>query len=386
MKEIRPGVWALRVYVGRNAHGAPVQRRRLVDSGKGKAGAGVREARTVLAKMHTEVQENGGTKRVTTKGLTVAKLLDRYIGHCEQQDKSPTTVREYRRIAEKTLVPRFGNIKVDDLDQDHLDALYADLKHNGLKATSIRRVHALMSAAIRFGQKKKIVKQNVATLASPPPVATVEIEAPTVAQVRLIIAAAEAKGDQSLATIVTVAALTGARRGELCALRWSDIDFTAAALTISQSVYRTADAEWSLKDPKSHQKRQISLDPVTLEALRRHRAMADALAADLELDLPETGFIFSESPLGSEPLVPDVVTQRYAKVAKSLGIRSHFHTLRHFHATQSIAGGFDAVTVGQRLGHSNPTVTLKFYAHALEQRDRDLAAAMGAELSLSTGA
>jgi integrase len=386
MREIRPGVWALRVYVGRNAVGAPVQRRRLVDSGKRKAGAGVRQARAELAKMRTEVQENGGTKRVTTTSYTVAKLLDRYIGHCEQQDKSPTTVREYRRIAEKTLVPRFGNVKVDDLDQDHLDALYAELKRKGLKATSIRRVHALMSAAIQFGQKKKIVKHNVAMLASPPPVGTAEIEAPTVAQVRSIIAAAEAKGDPNLATIVTVAALTGARRGELCALRWSDIDFTSAALTISRSVYRTADAEWLLKDPKSHQKRRISLDPVAMEALRRHRGSADALAANLELELPETAFIFSESPQGREPLVPDVVTQRYAKVAKALGIRSHFHTLRHFHATQSIAGGFDVVTVGQRLGHSNPTVTLKFYAHATEQKDRDLAAATGEEISLGTGA
>jgi len=356
-----------------------------VDSGTGKVGAGVREARTELAKMRTEVQEDGGTKRtVAASDYTVAKLLDRYVIHCEQQDRSPTTVREYRRLADKVLVPKLGTVKLADLDQDHLDALYAELRRKGLKATSIRRVHALMSASLRFGQKKQILKYNVAAFASPPPVRKNEVEAPTVEQVQTLIDAAEAKGDRSLATFIAVAAFTGARRGELCALRWSDID--GATLTIQQSVYRTADAEWLLKNPKTHQKRRIGLDPVAIEALRRHREAARALADSLGLDLPADAFIFSHSPQGSTPMVPDQVTQRYANLANAAGIDTHLHALRHFMATQAIADGFDPVTVGQRLGHADPSTTLRVYAHAIEQRDRDLAAAMGAKLTLRTDA
>ena len=171
MKEVRPGVWALRVYVGRSKSGAPIQKRRQVDSGTGKSGAGVREARTELAKMRTEVQEDGGTKRVTaTTGYTVAKLLDRYIANCEQRDLAPRTVQEYRRLATKVIGPCLGKIRLADLDQDHIDALYGELKDRGLKATSIRRVHTLMSAAVKWAQKRKIVKHNVVTFASPPPV------------------------------------------------------------------------------------------------------------------------------------------------------------------------------------------------------------------------
>jgi integrase len=76
-------------------------------------------------------------------------------------------------------------------------------------------------------------------------------------------------------------------QGELCALRWSDVDFTTKTLTIVQSVYRTAHGEWALKDPKTHQQRHISLDPITIEALRRHRAEAEALADHLELNPPD---------------------------------------------------------------------------------------------------
>ena len=209
-----------------------------------------------------------------------------------------------------------------------------------------------------------------------------QVEAPTVEQVRDIIKAAEEK-DPTLATLIRLAALTGGRRGELCALRWSDIDFDAGTLTISRSIYRTADGGWAEKGTKTHQARPMRFDPVAVEALRGHRTTVEARASDLQLEIPQDAFVFSDSPTGSEPLHPMLVTQRAAKVAKAAGVPTHFHTLRHFHATQAIAGGFDPVTVGQRLGHANPAITLRVYAHAVEERDRDLAAAMGEQLALS---
>ena len=89
-----------------------------------------------------------------------------------------------------------------------------------------------------------------------------------------IITAAEAKGDEVLACIVVVAACTGARRGELCALRWSDVDFAERTLTIAQRVYREQSGEWLLKDPKTHQKRRLSMDDMSLTALRSRRDAA----------------------------------------------------------------------------------------------------------------
>ncbi len=335
--------------------------------------------------MKAEVQEDGGTKRtMVPSGFTVAKLLDRYIAHCEVQGRSPTTLHEYRRLAETVLKPRFGTMRLDALDQDHLDALYADLRSKGLSGGSIRHVHSLMSSSLRHGQKKKLVRHNVASLASPPSAVHEEAWAPTPDEVQAVIATAKAT-NPAFATLVVLAALTGARRGELCALRWSDID--GDTLTIAWSVYTTSSGGWALKVPKTRQKRRIGLDPVVMEALRRHRDAVDALADSLELDVPPDAFVFSDSPQGIEPLRPGLVTERYARVAKSVGLSStRFHALRHFHATRAIAKGHNPVTVSQRLGHSDPSMTLRIYSHAIEQRDRDLAADMGAELSLGTGA
>jgi integrase len=391
MKEVRPGVWHLRVFVGRDTNGNPVQKSKTVDSGTGKVGAGVREARAARVLMKAEVEENGGTRRtVASSGLTVAKLLDRYIAHCETQDRSPTTVQEYRRLADKVLVPRFGPMKVDRLEHEDLDAFYAELKARGLSANYIRRIHSLMSSSLRFGQKKRLVRanHNPAGLASPPPKVLDEVVAPTVTEVQEVITAAETI-NPAFGTMVVLAALTGARRGELCALRWSDVDMVTGTLTIGASVYEKNNAvgpRLGIKETKTRQKRRVALDVVATEALRRHKMAVKTLADRLGLDVPEDGFIFSDSPQGTEPWRPGIVTERYAKVAGKVGANTRFHTLRHFMATDAISDGNDIVTVSKRLGHSDPSMTLRTYAHALAQRDRDLAAQQGQKFSLGTGA
>ena len=165
----------------------------------------------------------------------------------------------------------------------------------------------------------------------------------------------------------------------MCGLRWSDVE--GHTLTIARSVYEAGDGGLGVKEPKTRQKRRLSLDPVTIKALGRHRCAVDALAESLNLSVPPDAYIFSISPQGTQPLRPGLVTERYARVAKSVGANTaRFHALRHFHASRSIANGHDIVTVSKRLGHSDPSMTLRIYAHAIEERDRDLAAAMGAEL------
>jgi integrase len=78
-----------------------------------------------------------------------------------------------------------------------------------------------------------------------------------------------------------------------------------------------------------------------LEALRRHRSAVDALADSLDLEVLPEGFVFSRSPVGAEPIRPDVVTKFMTRVAKKAGVGTHLHALRHFSATQGIAAGYD---------------------------------------------
>jgi integrase len=208
-----------------------------------------------------------------------------------------------------------------------------------------------------------------------------EIAAPSPDEVQRIIEAAEAT-EPALAGLLLLAALTGARRGELCALRWSDVDWQAGTLRVARSIYEAAGGGWGEKDTKTHQVRRIGLDELGLEILRRHRAQVDALASELGVTLAPDAFVFSRSPAGLEPIRPDVVSKFTKRVAVKAGVDTHLHSLRHFSATQAIAAGFDAVTVSTRLGHADPSITLRVYSHAVEQRDRELAASLGRTLAL----
>jgi len=375
--EVSPGVWRLRVYVGRNANGSPVQRSKTLHAPERKAGAGIRLADRELAKMIVEATKGSAA----TGAETVGELLDLFLDHASAQGRSPTTLREYRRIADTVLRPELGRIKLSKLTARNLDALYAKLTAKGNKATTVRRVHALIGAALHQAERWDLVDRNISLRATPPAVHVAEVVAPGPDEVRRILEVAEAI-EPALASLLLLAALTGARRGELCALRWSDVDWQGGTLRIARSIYDKAGGGWGEKGTKSHQVRRIGLDDFGLEVLRRHRAQVDALADELGVTVVDDAFLFSRSPAGLEPIRPDVLTKFTLRVAAKAGVDTHLHALRHFSATQAIGGGFDAATVAARLGHADPSITLRVYSHALEQRDRELAASLGKTLAL----
>lgn len=368
------------MYAGRRPNGTPLQITKTVHADQRRKGAGQRLADRELAKMVAEV-ESGRSKPGTE---TVANLLDMWLNHCESIGHSPTTMKKYRQLAESLIRPELGHLRLSRLTARHLDQLYSRMTAKGNKPLTVRRLHTVMSAMLSQAERWDMVSSNVARRARPPVVHTEQVEAPDVEQVRMIIAEADKK-DPTIATLLFLAALTGARRGELCALRWSDLDWDAGTLTIARSVYELPGGVWGEKSTKKHQVRRLSLDEVGLEVLRRHRHVIQELAAHLELEVRPNAFMFSRSPVGSEPIRPEVLTKSMASIAKRLGITTHLHALRHFSATELIAQGHDVRTVAGRLGHADPSITLRVYSHVLPERDREAAAALGRRLALPKG-
>jgi integrase len=112
----------------------------------------------------------------------------------------------------------WGRCRLSRLTARHLDQLYAKMTAKGNKPLTVRRLHTILSAMLSQGERWKMVDLNVAHKARPPTVHTEQVEAPDIEQVRALIAQAE-QVDPVLAALLFVGALTGARRGELCALR-----------------------------------------------------------------------------------------------------------------------------------------------------------------------
>lgn len=307
---------------------------------------------------------------------TFDQLLDRFLEQCERLDLSPTTLRNYRSQIDHTIRPALGNIALTRLTARHLDALYADLKASGRSAKTIRNVHAIISAALHQAVRWEWIGGNVADRARPPRVLKARVSAPSVADVRAVIEASERR-DPRLAPLLMLACLTGMRRGELCALRWRDVDFERAEIDISRSLVVSTGGLLE-KSTKSDRSRKVALDEVGLTVMKRHLVSARRTASGAGCVLASDAFVFSPYRDGSRPFRPDNVTGFFIRVRNGLGLRSlRLHDLRHFTATQLIAAGVDARTVAGRLGHSDPSLTLRIYSHAIEERDRAAASVMG---------
>jgi integrase len=309
-------------------------------------------------------------------GVTFSQLLDRWLSECERMELSPTTMRTYRTQVKNVLRPRLGKLEVNRLTAKHLDDLYGVMRSTGKAPKTIRNLHATVSSALHQAERWGWVRQNVAELSKPPRVAQRRLKPPSVDVVKSIIEAAEQR-DSNLAPLLMLAALTGMRRGELCALRWSDIRMDTGQLEVSRSVV-VVPGGVTEKSTKTDKERHVALDEVGMAVLRLHRTHVESLASIVKCTILPMSFVFSPEPDGSVPYRPDTVTSFFIRVRDGIGIKGvRLHDLRHFTATQLIGAGVDIRTVAGRLGHSDPSLTLRTYAHVLEERDRSAAAVMG---------
>jgi integrase len=365
-----PGVWEIRVYVGRDPiSGKKRQISRTVHGPAKVADAALRDLVDSLAPGSAD-----------GLGVAFSQLLDRWLAECERMELSPTTMRTYRSQIKTVLRSRLGSVHVNRLTARHLDDLYGAMKQKGKSPKTIRNFHATISSALHQAERWGWVVRNAAERAKPPRVSQRRLQAPSVDVVRSIIEAAEAR-DPHLAPLLMLAALTGMRRGELCALRWSDVLFEPGQLEVSRSIV-VVPGGLAEKSTKTDRERHIALDDVGVAVLRQHRAQLDNLAAIIKFTIEPTSFVFSPEPDGSVPFRPDTVTSFFIRVRSGLGLQGvRLHDLRHFTATQLIGAGVDVRTVAGRLGHSDPSLTLRTYTHVLEERDRAAAVVMGRMLS-----
>ncbi len=141
--------------------------------------------------------------------------------------------------------------------------------------------------------------------------------------------------DLRYAACLRVVAATGVRRGEACALRWSDIDWNEAKLSIDESVI-PSNGGAIVKSPKTRASiRQVAVDAGTLAELKVLRAEQQRLASDADVSMPDSSFVFSADPGGVLPPYPDTISRAFtkARVAARLPAELHLHSLRHFQAT-----------------------------------------------------
>jgi integrase len=156
------------------------------------------------------------------------ELLARHIERVGTTGASPHTVMSYRGMARQHLEPVFGDTPIDELRTIDFDAFYDDLTARGFRPSSIRKIHSLARGALRQAVRWGLVPTNVVAAAAPPTIRRAEINVPSPEEVQKLILAA----DEPWATLLRLAVGTGLRRGELVALRWSDVDLEEGTIRV----------------------------------------------------------------------------------------------------------------------------------------------------------
>jgi len=366
LRQRSDGVWEIRFETGRD----PVTGRRRQKSRSVRGTKG--EAQKILNAL--VVEADAGAYLGTS--TTFEQLCTQWLAQ-SGNDLSPTTLRRYKNLLSKRILPALGQRPVHSIRTMDLDQLYLGLtKQVGLAPATVRQVHSVIRRAFRQAVRWGWVSTNPAINASPPRLVKADLSPPDVAQVGEMIDMARAN-DPQLARFLHIAASTGARRGELCALRWRNINTESQTLTIERSIIEVPGG-LAEKDTKTHANRRIALDPGTLDVFEEQRIEMLDFARGASLKLTGDSYIFSREPDGAIPWTPGTVTRRFEAIRHSLGYdKIRLHDFRHFTATRLMAAGVPVRTVSGRLGHANAATTLTVYAHWVEASDQEAAVIMG---------
>ncbi|HXN59494.1 MAG TPA: site-specific integrase [Acidimicrobiales bacterium] len=362
-------VWRAKVYLGREEGNTKRYLQRTIHGSK-------RQAEDVMNEMLVEA---GRSSTAIVDG-SFRDLSEKWLG-LASQTLSPTTLHEYERLLDRLILPQFGDRKVRTISAADLDSFYAFLGRRGgqdgkpLGAQSVRHVHALIRRLLNQAVKWNWIPTNPAGKASPPRLLPRNLEIPTPQALVDVLHLADERNPE-LGCFLHLAAVTGARRGELCALRWTDFD--RGSLQISRSVYGSRQDELREKGTKTHAVRRVSLDPQSVDRLAELRKSSRQQARSCGVVLSEDAFVFSDDPDGSRPWRPGRVTLAFRRLCDEVGVPTvRLHDLRHFAATQLLAAGVPVRTVAGRLGHANAATTLNVYAHVLESSDEEAAGVLG---------
>lgn len=369
----RGSTWSIVVEVGRDADTG--KRKQRWQSGYKRR----RDAERALAEVIGRIDAGG---YVEPSKLTVGDYLtDRWLPAMRSRVR-PSTFDSYSRNVRRHLVPKLGNVLLQRLTGDQLNALYAELltdgRHDGkpLSARTVRYVHAIARMALSDAVRWELVTRNVSERADPPKQARNReaMRTWTAPQLRAFLAS---RGEDRLYALWALLASTGMRRGEALGLSWEHVDLDAGRVAVRRALV-TVGYRIEFSEPKTAKsRRSVALDAGTVGVLREHRKaqLAERLALGPAWD--DHGLVFTRED--GAPVHPDRVSKLFEQhVATASLPRIRLHDLRHTHATLALQAGIHAKVVSERLGHSTIAMTLDTYSHAIPAMEEDAAARVAA--------
>ena len=318
--------------------------------------------------------------------MTFEEFASRWLNR--QTKYAPSTIAAYRRMLE-VVYPMIGGIRLNKLRPMALENMLSELrkrKHHGkrINESTAQRYLSVVSAVLSDAKRNEIIEKNPARMLDlPTPQRTVQ-RIPTRGEVEKLLDAL-AKEPRHYRLFFLLSMYTGCRRGELCALKWSDFRSSGDGFLLTASRSRSIVAGKGVMEgsTKNGHSRQIILSSALRGVLLSYRWRLAQEAAKHRRDLSPYLFVNEQGQL----LHPDTFTKRLRKIYDAIGFPKeyHLHTLRHFFVSTLLHSGIDKQTVAELVGHADTGFLERTYCHPEMARKRDAAVSMLTSLHPSGG-
>ena len=361
------GSWSIVLDLGRDATG---KRRQKWHTVRGTADDAERELVRLLNAMNIG-------EYVEPARMTVGEYLDRWLKDYAQTNVAAKTYERYAQVVRLHLKPGIGHHRLPKLQPLHIQAMYSkqmqggrkDKKKGGLSAQTVLHHHRILREALQQAVRWQLLARNPADAVEPPRAERREMQVLDEAETAVLL---DKAAGSRLYLPILLAVTTGLRRGEILALRWQDVNLDAATLAVRRSLEQTT-AGLKFKQPKTQKgRRVVALPPITVEALRRHKADQAKVKLFLGPAYKDQGLICGR--VHGTPVGPNEITAEFAALIRGSKLpQIRFHDLRHSHATQLLRQGIHPKIVSERLGHSTVGITLDVYSHVLPDMQEEAA-------------
>ena len=332
---------------------------------KGKTENGKRSYKSFYGYSKDEVNSKYESYRQSQSGkfslteMTVSDMSLEWLSIINNSIKR-STYANYLMKLKKHILPAFGGIICSDLKSRDIYAFIDSQTSKGLSARYISDIIVLIKAIFKYASREYGIKNVTEWIVVP--------KKPQTA-VRLLDTAEQKKLEKYIHNNpdttnlgIAISLYTGLRIGELCALKWEDIDLKKRVLSVRKTIQRVQMPDSNSKtrllitEPKSEKsKRDIPIPKGLYYMLKKQEAL-------------DNYFLLTGT---DRPIEPRTMQYRFAKILKNVNLPSvHFHSLRHLFATRAVALGFDIKTLSEILGHSSVELTLNRYVHSSFERKR----------------
>lgn len=378
--------YTIRVYRGYDSSGKRLKPYTMTY--KPESGMTPKQVEKELNRRAVQFEEQCKTGGAANPTMKLAEFCEIYLDIMKPL-LSPATAAFYRQQISGYIIPALGHMKLKDIKTAHIQAYIQQLaalpkstrageaKQNGetLSPSTVRRYLTVLQSIFKQAVKLGLIPETPAKAEklTIPKVKQPKIEIFSKQEAAQMLACLEQE-DLQFQTLIQLAVFTGARRGELVALKFSDVDFEQSKITIERAAVKLKGEKTALKPPKDYEVRTVTVNQSCLELIRMLQQEKQQEAARLGTQWHNEGWLFTT--WNGEIMNPQTPTKQFSKFLERHGLQHRkFHSLRHTSATLLLYAGVNIKQVQGRLGHGDIETTNK-YLHVLEEADVEAARAL----------